>query len=155
MNKELRAYLKLEAIVAAAFGFFISGMIAALIHHKADMVPVDAISLAVDLAITCLAACMITEPFCRTSLRRSGTAGILENGNPALSRLFRLPVLFGFTLGLGAALTLFAVLFPVLALFGIYEISFGGYMALKTILCALLGGCATLICLRAGMSKVE
>ena len=41
MNAKIKSYLKAEAIVAAAFNFFINGMIAALIYHKADRVSTD------------------------------------------------------------------------------------------------------------------
>ena len=72
MNRELIAYLRAQAIIAAAFNFFIGGMIAALIYHKADFVPTDAV--VIDLTITCLLTFAITTPFCRAGLRRDKTA---------------------------------------------------------------------------------
>ena len=53
MSNELKSYLKTEMIIAAAFNLFINGMVAALIHHKADYVPTDVISIAIDLTATC------------------------------------------------------------------------------------------------------
>jgi hypothetical protein len=38
MNRELAVYLRIQASVSAAFSFFIGGMAAALIYHKADFV---------------------------------------------------------------------------------------------------------------------
>jgi len=46
MNGELAIYLRIQASVSAAFGLFIGGMAAALIYHKADFVPADAVSRA-------------------------------------------------------------------------------------------------------------
>lgn len=43
MNRELAVYLRLQDTIAAAFNFFINGMIAALIYHKANFVPTDTI----------------------------------------------------------------------------------------------------------------
>jgi len=63
MNEELKAYLRIEITISAAFNFFISGMAAALIYHMADTVPVDRISLAIDLFITCLLTFSITSYF--------------------------------------------------------------------------------------------
>lgn len=77
MNRELAVYLRIQASVSAAFSFFIGGMAAALIYHKADFVPADAISNAIDITITCLLTFAITTPFCRASLRRDKTGGVL------------------------------------------------------------------------------
>ena len=65
MNRELAVYLRLQATIATTFNFFIGGMIAALIYHKADFVPTDTISIAIDITITCLLTFAITTPFCR------------------------------------------------------------------------------------------
>lgn len=81
MNRELIAYLRAQAIIAAAFNFFIGGMIAALIYHKADFVPTDAV--VIDLTITCLLTFAITTPFCRAGLRRDKTGGVI----PAKTKL--------------------------------------------------------------------
>ncbi len=157
MNRELAAYLRMEATVAAAFSFFITGMLVALIHHKADSVPFDAFSIALDLLITCPSTFIITAFFGRASLRRTKTAGILANPascNRAASlagRLFRRPALFGLLLGLGVAAPLLALLAPLCALFGIAALPFGLYTALKCVLGALLGGGAALAALCAGL----
>lgn len=67
MNRELAAYLRIQAVIAATFNFFIGGMIAALIYHKADFVPTDIVSIAIDLGVTYLLTFAITVPFCRAS----------------------------------------------------------------------------------------
>ncbi len=54
MNRELAAYLRLQVALAAAFNFFIGGMTASLIYHKADFVPTEPISIAIDLTFTYL-----------------------------------------------------------------------------------------------------
>jgi hypothetical protein len=156
MDSEIKTYLKAEAIIAAAFNFFINGMVAALIHHKADTVATDALSVAIDLTITCLVMFIITELFCRASLKQTKSTGILDSGNKIqrLSvRLFRWPVLFGAALGFSMAIVLFALIAPVFALLGVQALPFGAYIALKTISCALLGGGVALICLYAGLHK--
>lgn len=156
MNEEIRAYLRIEAMVAAAFNFFINGMVAALIYHKADMVPVNTLSIAVDLTLTCLFTFTVTAFFCRASLKRIKTSGILEPGSQLfrhLSRLFRRPLRFGLLLGLATAAVLFSVIAPIFALLGLQAIPFGWYIALKTIFCALLGGGVTLTELYAGMCR--
>lgn len=157
MNEEIRDYLRIEAMVAAAFNFFINGMIAALIYHKVDMVPTDTLSIAIDLTLTCLFTFTVTAFFCRASLQRTQTFGILEPGSQLLrrlSRLFRRPLLFGVLLGLATAAILFAAIAPVFTLLGFRAIPFGWYIALKTIFCALLGGGVTLIELYAGMCRI-
>ena len=96
MNRELAVYLRIQASVTAAFSFFIGGMAAALIYHKADFVPADAISIAIDITITCLLTFAITTPFCRASLRRDKTGGVLAAKTPLArlqARIFRRPVL--------------------------------------------------------------
>lgn len=157
MHDEIRAYLRLEARVAAAFNFFISGMIIALIYHQADTVATDAVSIGIDLAITCLLIFTVSAFFCRASLRRTKTAGILEPPHPSvryLSRLFRRPLRFGFWLGLVTAAALFAVTAPILVLLGFQSVPFGLYVALKTLFCALLGGGVAWAELYLGMCRV-
>lgn len=156
MNKEIKAYLRLEAAVAAAFNFFINGMIAALIYHKADWVPADTVSLAIDLTLTCFLISAISVPFCRASLRRTKTEGIRETKNPLLRRLgcmARRPALFGASLGLTTVSVLFALIAPVFALLKISTIPFAGYVVLKPLLGALLGALVTLTALYAGMLR--
>ena len=154
MNKEIKSYLKAEMIVAAAFNFFINGMVAGLIHHKADYVATDVISIAVDLTCTCLFIFMITALFCRASLRRTKTLGILETKSRFMlfaSRLFSRPFLFGLVMGLVTAAILFAPVALLFLLLGIYAIPFGLYVALKCAFAALLGGGVTLFELYSGM----
>lgn len=158
MNEELMAYLGLEAKVSAAFNFFINGMISALIYHKADSVPVDNVSLAIDLILTCLLMFILTALFSTASLRRTNTIGILAPGNKAtrkLSRLFRRPILFGLLMGMATAAVLFVLAAPVLALLGVGTLTFGTYIALKATGCALLGGTVTMTALYLGLLRVE
>ena len=156
MNKELKSYLKTEMIIAAAFNFFINGMIAALIYHKADYVPTDVISIAIDLTATCLFTFIISALFCRASVRRTKTAGILETKSRFMrfcGKLFRRPVLFGAVMGLVAAVVLWIVTAPLFALLGITALPFGVYVAFKCVFAALLGGGVTLLELYSGMCK--
>ena len=156
MNKELKIYIKTEMIIAAAFNFFINGMVAALIYHKADYVPTDVISIAIDLTATCLFTFIISALFCRASVRRTKTAGILETKSRFmrfLSKLFRRPVLFGAVTGLVAAAVLWIVTAPLFALLGITALPFGVYVALKCVFAALLGSGVTLLELYSGMCK--
>ncbi|HWR62163.1 MAG TPA: hypothetical protein VN580_11160 [Clostridia bacterium] len=158
MDKEIKAYLSIEMKVAAAFNFFINGMVTALIYRKADTVPTDTVSIAVDLILTCLFTFIVSSFFNKASLRRTKTDGILEAPNPVmgyLGRLFRRPVLFGALLGFSAAAVLFGLIAPVFALLGLKELPFGLYITLKTIFCALLGGGVTFIELYAGMCRAE
>jgi hypothetical protein len=158
MNEELKTYLKTEAIISAAFNFFINGMLAALIHHKADYVATDAISVVIDLAATCLPICIITALFCMASVKRAKTLGILETGSRMirfLSRLFRRPVLFGILTGIAADIVLSALTVSILALLGIQSLPFGVYVALKCVFSALMGCCATVTCLYAGMYQTN
>jgi len=156
MNKELAAYLRAEAIVSAAFNFFINGMVAALIYHKADWVPTDAVSTAIDLFITCLFISTIGTLFCAASLRRTKTEGILTPKNSLmrrLSRLFRHPALFGLLLGALTAAVLSVLTAAAFMLLGIRAIPFGGYVLLKSVFSALLGGGGALLAMRAGMGQ--
>ena len=158
MDKEIKAYLSIEIKVAAAFNFFINGMIIALIYHKADMVPTDTVSLAVDLTLTCIFTFIVSAFSNRASLRRTKTAGILDAPNRVigyLSRLFRRPVQFGALLGFSTAIILFGLVAPVFALLGLKELPFSLYITFKTVFCALLGGGVTFIELYSGMCRAE
>jgi hypothetical protein len=154
MNRELAAYLRTQATIAAAFNFFIGGMIAALIYHKADFVPTDVISIAIDLGVTCLLTFAITTPFCRASLRRDKTGGILAAKTPSarlLAWFFRAPVLMCAVFGLCAAIVLFALAAPVFALLNISAMPFYPYIMLKSVFSATLGALVTCTVLYGGM----
>lgn len=156
MNRELAVYLRLQAAIAAAFNFFISGMIAALIYHKADFVPTDAISIAIDITITCLLTFAITTPFCRASLRRDKIGGVLAAKTlPArlLARLSRRPVLLCISLSLCAALVLSALTASFFALLNVIAVPFYLYVALKSVFSLMLGAFATCVVLYAGMCQ--
>jgi len=156
MNKELKIYIKTEMTIAAAFNLFINGMVAALIYHKADYVPTDVISIAIDLTATCLFTFIISALFCRASVGRTKTAGILEAKSRFMrfsSKLFRRPVLFGTVTGLATAVVLWIVTEPLFALLGIATLPFGVYVALKCVFAVLLGGGVTLLELYSGMCK--
>ena len=156
MDKEIKAYLKIEAVISGAFNFFINGMAAALIHHKADSVAVDTISLAIDMFITCTSICILTAFFSKASLKRTKTAEILTSGSVLvrfLSRLFRQTALFGVLAGLISAAVIFAPAALFLSLLAITEIPFGVYIALKCVFCVLLGGGITALELYAGMTS--
>jgi len=163
MNKELKIYLKTEAIIAAAFNFFISGMIAGLIYHAAEEVPTDVISIAIDLVITCILTFTITAYFVRASLKSTKTVGILPSAKVLVRFLARLyntskkgiiyPLRFGVPMGLAAAVVLFIVIAPGFALLGITALPFYPYALLKPISCMLLGSGVTLLEMYAGMCK--
>jgi hypothetical protein len=156
MTQELKSYIRIETIVAAAFNFFINGMIAALVYHKADYVPTNAISICLDLVLTCLLMCILSAYFCRASLRRTKTAGILEGSGALLKRfgrLLRYPLLFGLVLGLVAAVILSALTVPLFAWLGIYTLPFGWYVVLKVLFTAVFSGGITRFTLYAGMHK--
>ena len=170
MNGELKAmpriaampgiavFLAIQTKIAAAFNFFISGMITALIHHKADVVSLDLVSIAVDLVITCLLTFTITAYFCRASLKSTKTADVLQPTNVFirfLAKLFRRPLAFGVLLGLFTAAALFAVTAPLLLLLKITSLPFYPYVLLKSVSCMLLGSGVTLLELFAGMCKTE
>lgn len=157
MNRELAAYLRMQAAIIAAFNFFIGGMIAALIYHKADFVPTDVISIAIDLTLTCLLTFAITTPFIRASLRRDKTAGIIAAKSATarrLARLSRRPALMCAILGLGTALILFALTAPIFTLLGVTALPFYLYIALKSVFCAALGAFVACIVLYSGMCRV-
>jgi hypothetical protein len=154
MNRELAVYLRIQASVTAAFSFFIGGMAAALIYHKADFVPADAISIAIDITVTCLLTFGITTPFCRASLRRDKTGGVLVAKTPLarlLARLFRRPVLLIVSFSLCTALILSALTALFFALLGVTALPFYLYIVLKSVFCAMLGALAAFVALYAGM----
>lgn len=158
MNKEIAAYLRIQAAIAAAFSFFIGGMIAALIYHKADFVPTDIISIAIDLTIICVLTFAITAPFSRASLRRDRTGGIIAAKSPPerlLAWLFRRPVLLSAAPGLFTALMLFALTAPLFALLGVTALPFYVYIALKATFSAALGAFAACTTLYAGMCETK
>ena len=158
MNQEIKAYLRIEATVAAAFNFFINGMIAGLIYHKVDLIPFDTVSIAVDLFLTCFFTFLITAFFCRASLKRTKTYRILKSQNDLiglLSRLFRYPALFGVLLGVIAGLAFFIPIAVVFSVLQIKAVPFGGYALFKTVFCALLGYGVTLLELYSGMCGNE
>ncbi|MDR3645019.1 MAG: hypothetical protein P4M02_08100, partial [Clostridia bacterium] len=96
----------------------------------------------------------ITAPFCRASLRRTKTYGILPMKNRLtrlMGRLFGHILLFGAATGLTSAAVLFALIAPVFALLGVSAVPFTAYIAMKSIFCALLGGAAAIAGLYAGL----
>lgn len=154
MNRELAVYLRIQASVTAAFSFFIGGMAAALIFHKADFVPADTISIAIDITITCLLTFAITTPFCRASLRRDKTGGVITAMTPParlLARLFRRPVLLVISFSLCAALILSALTALFFVLLGVTAVPFYLYILFKSVSCAMLGAFAAFAVLYAGM----
>ena len=158
MTREIKAYLKTEMIIAAAFNFFINGMIAALIYHKADYVPTDIVSIAIDLTATCLFTVTISALFCRASVKQTKTAGILETKSRLIrfsSKLFWHPVLFGVLMGLAFAVVLWVLTAPLFVMLGIAALPFVVYVALKCVFAALLGGGITLLELYSGICKAE
>lgn len=157
MNQEIRAYVRLEARVSGAFSFFINGMVAALIYHKADTVPFDAAGIAVDLLVTCVVMVTLTAYFARASLRRTGTSGIFKSDSRFLrttSLLFSRRFLFGPLAGILVAVLCFLLIAPVPVLLHVERISFGAYMVFKTGFTAVLGYSLTRLELYAGMNRI-
>ena len=158
MNDELKAYLRIESKLAAAFNFFISGMIAALIFHSVDKVPTDVISIAIDIIITCLFTFTITAYFCRACLKANKVAGILSPVNGFirfLVRIFRVSLGFGVLPGLASAVILFIIIASGFTLLNIIALPFYPYVLLKSLFSMLLGGGAALLNLYAGMCKTD
>jgi len=156
MNREIRSYLKAEAIISGAFNFFITGMCAALIHHKADYIPADIINIAIDEFIICLCIGILTALFGKASLKRTKFLETQTGGGSLtrfLSRLFRHAALFGILLGLVMFLALFALTVPILILFSITEIPFSIYIPLKCVLFGLMSAGATALELFSGIHK--
>ncbi|MCL2709188.1 MAG: hypothetical protein FWF03_08755, partial [Defluviitaleaceae bacterium] len=130
LSNEIKNYIKAESTVAAAFNFFINGMAAALIHHKADRVATDPVSIAIDLFVTCLSICVLTALFSRASVKRTKTAGIIESASGVqclLSKLFRRPILFGAVTGGCAAVSAYIPTALIFTLPGITSIPFAIY----------------------------
>ncbi|MDD4097069.1 MAG: hypothetical protein PHP22_12605 [Oscillospiraceae bacterium] len=158
MTKELTSYLRLQALICAAFNFFIGGFIAALIYHRSDSVPTDAVSISIDITITCLLTFLITAPFCRSSLRRDKTGGIIDAKSDAtrlLSKLSRRPVTLCLLFGAITALILSALLVPLFLILRVSEVPFYFYIALKSLFCAAMGAYVTVVVLFAGMLRTE
>ena len=158
MNREIKAFLGIQAKISAAFNFFISGMITALVYHSVDIVPLDPVSVAIDLVITCLLTFTITACFCRASLKSTKTAGILPPPNILLrflARLFKFPLAFGVLLGLAVATVLFAVIVPGLVLLKITALPFYPYVFIKAFSCMLFGSGVNLLELYIGMCQTE
>ena len=156
MGKELAGYIKTEAIVSAAFNFFINGMAAGLIHHRADTVAVDPISIAIDLVSTCIMTFTLNALFTRVSVKRTKTIGILESSNRIirfLSRMFRHPVLFGLVTGIIASVILYIPAALIFILSGIMSIPFGVYVIIKCLFALIIGGGATALELYLGMNS--
>ena len=158
MNGQLKAYFRVQAVIAAAFNFFINGMIAGLIYHAAAEVPTNIISIAIDLIITCLLTFTITAFFVRAGLKSTKTAGILPPANRFarfLARLFRAPLGFGVLMGLIVGVALFIVIGPAFTLAGISTLPFYIYVPAKSLFSMLLGSGVTIIEMYAGMRKTE
>ena len=158
MSYELKAYFSVQAKVAAAFSFFVSGMIAALLYHAAQSALTDVVSIGIDLTITCLLTFIITAYFCRASLKSTKTVGILPPANGFsrfLARLFRTPLGFGIVCGLVAAIVLFIITTIILSLLNVTALPFYLYVLLKSLFCMLLGSGVTILEMYAGMCKTE
>ena len=156
MKKEICKYITAEAIISAAFNFFINGMAAALIYHKVDKVPADLTGFAIDQFIICMCICILTALASKASLKRTNLLETQTGGGSLLrflSRLSRRAVLFGALFGLVTFLAAFALTVAIFTLFQITEIPFGIYVTLKCVLYALLGAGATTLELFSGMHK--
>jgi len=156
MNREIRSYIRAEAIASAAFNFFITGMVVALIFHKADYVPTNLIDFGVDLFIVCMFIGVLTILFSRASLKRTKFRETQTGGGRLprfISRLMRCAVLFGVLFGLVMFIAMFALIAPILFLFSITEIPFGIYIPVKCTFCALLASGATILELFSGVHK--
>lgn len=158
MNHELSAYVRIQAIITAAFSFFITGMVTALIYHQADFVPTDAISLVIDLLITCLLTYAITSPFARASLRRDKVGGLIEaksSFDRLLARLYRRPFWLSALLGVCTFLTLSVLFVTLFALISLEQVPFYPYVMLKSVLGSVLGAFVTVTVLYSGMLRMK
>lgn len=156
MPDEIKAYIRLETKVSAAFNFFINGMLAALIYHKADTVPTNIVSIPIDLLLTCLLMCILSAYFCSSSLKRTKTAGIFESPRKLfgfLGRMLKYPLLYGLATGTLAAIILSALIAPAFMLIGISTIPFFWYVALKALFATALGSGVSALALYSGMCK--
>ena len=118
----------------------------------------DIISIAIDLTATCLFTFIISALFCRASLKRSKTTGIIETKSRFMrfsSKLFRRPVLYGAAMGIIAAAVLWGLTASLFMLLGIYAFPFGLYVALKCVFAALLGGGVAFLELYSGMCEAN
>jgi len=147
MNREIRKFIVIEAIVSGMFNFFINGMASALIYHKADYIPADIIGFAIDEFIICMCIGILTALVSKAGLKRHKLSET-QTGGPFtrfLSRLLRRSVLFGTLLGLVMFLAVFALTFSIFTLFSITEIPFGVYIPVKCTIIALLAAGATVL----------
>ena len=158
MSKEIKALIRSQAIISAAFNFFINGMVSALIHHMTYLVSTDPVSIAIDLTSTCLFIFIFGAFFSRLNLRSAKILGILESERKlmnSLSRLSRHPALFGALLGFIMAVVLTSLVAPSFTLLGINAMPFGWYISFKVIFSALLGGGVMMLGMYAGMINAE
>lgn len=158
MNDQVKAYLRVEVVVSAAFNFFINGMIASLIYHKVDYIPADPVSIGVDLLLTCVPVFILTALFDSASLRRAKGTGLYASERKhvqELGRLFRCPLLFGAAAGLAVAAVLTALAAPVLFLLDVTTVSFWTYIVAKPVFTAVLGSGGTLLMLYIGICGGE
>ena len=156
MNREIHSYIKIEAIISGAFNFFITGMAAALIYHKADYIPADITGFAIDQFIICMCIGILTALFSKAGLKQKKLAETQTGGGSLtrfLSRLFRRAVLFGVFFGLVTFLAAFTLTVSIFALFSITEIPFGVYIPLKCTFFGLLSAGATALELYSGIHK--
>jgi len=156
MKREIRSYIKAEAVISGVFNFFINGMAAALIYHKADYIPADITGFAIDQFIICMSIGILTALFSKASLKRTKLSETQTDGGilPCfLSRLLRRAVLFGVLFGLVTFLVTFALTVSIFTLFSITEIPFGIYIPLKCSFFALLAAGATALELFSGIHK--
>ena len=158
MNKDLAAYLRMQAIITAVLNFFIGGMIAALIYHQAVLVPADSVSVAIDIMITSFLTFSITAPFARASLRRDKTGGVIEAKSSAafmLSRLSHRPLLMCILIGTCTIFLLSVSAVSLLSLLHVTSLPFYIYVAVKSFFCAALGAFVTGTVLYTGMLRTE
>ena len=170
MNAELKAYFSIEAKIAAAFNFFINGMISALIHHAADAVPVDVISLAIELTSTCVLTFIITAYFVRAGLKSTKTVAILPPANKFVRLLTQMynvsggdvtpakkgivyPLRFGVPMGLFAAVVFFIIIAPLFTLLEKSVLPFFTFVLGKSFFCMLFGAGVTVLEMYVGMCK--
>jgi hypothetical protein len=152
-------------------------MIAGLIHHGAATVPMDIISLAIEIVSTCLITFTVSAYFVQASLISSKTTAILPPTNGFVCFLAKLynassgggtskkgnisiggiiyPLRFGITMGLTAAIVFFAIIAPVFALLHVSALPFFTFVLGKSFLWMLLGASVTVLEMYIGMCKVS
>lgn len=158
MNKELRTYVRAQALITGAFNFFIAGMIAGLLHHQADGVTTDAVSIVIDILITCFLTFAITAPFARASLRRDNTGGVIPARSSItrlLARMSRHPALMCILTGISTAIFLSILTVSLFSLLSVNSVPFYLYVVLKSLFCMVLGAYVTCIVLYSGMLRLE